>query len=233
MKRITNLLSLLTLTAIISCGGNAGQENTGKENSSQKCDTTEWKDLLANGLEDFDIHGGQAMYDYDHGSGILTGTSGDEQRNTFLCTKEEYADFILEYEVKVDTSLNSGVQIRSHLKEEGGIPDRVYGYQVEIDPSSRSYSGGLYDEARDRDWIQSLSENPEAREAFDQEGWNHFRVVAVGDHLQTWVNGVKAADVTDERDASGIIGFQVHAIKSEEPLKVQWRKLRIKTISCE
>ena len=55
--------------------------------------------------------------------------------NTFLCTKKTYGDFELEFEVRVDNQLNSGVQIRSKTKQQGKIPDRVYGPQVEIEAS--------------------------------------------------------------------------------------------------
>ena len=64
--------------------------------------------------------------------------------NSFLATEKEYGDFILEFEVLVDPEMNSGVQIRSQ-----SLPayqnGRVHGYQIEIDPSKRAFSGGIYD----------------------------------------------------------------------------------------
>ena len=38
---------------------------------------------------------------------------------------------------------------------------RVHGYQVEIDPSDRAWSAGIYDEAR-KGWLYSLENNPKA-----------------------------------------------------------------------
>ena len=152
--------------------------------------------------------------------------------------------FVLEYEVKVDTALNSGVQIRSHQYEadttititnsEGEQverqvnKDRVYGYQVEIDPSPRSYSGGVYEEAR-RGWLQDLSENEEARNAFQPTEWNKFRVEAIGDTIRTYVNGVLATDLVDDEAESGFIALQVHGISEDEgPYQVMWRNIRLK-----
>ena len=50
--------------------------------------------------------------------GIITGVSKVGTPNTFLATKKEYSDFILEYEAKIDSGLNSGVQIRSLCKSD-------------------------------------------------------------------------------------------------------------------
>ncbi len=144
----------------------------------------------------------------------------------------------------VDTALNSGVQIRSNQYEadttititngEGEqverevTKDRVFGYQVEIDPSPRSYSGGIYEEAR-RGWLNDLSENEEARNAFKRDDWNQFRVEAIGDTLRTYVNGVLATDITDSETASGFIALQVHSIpEGKGPLQVMWRNIRLK-----
>src|SRR5512140_318429 len=45
--------------------------------------------------------------------GTIKGTTVVNSPNSFLCTREKFGDFILEYEVWVNTNLNSGVQIRS------------------------------------------------------------------------------------------------------------------------
>ena len=77
---------------------------------------------------------------YSVSDGVITGTTGPG-KNTFL-TRGPFADFELEFEVKCDPGLNSGVQIRSHLYEKAtpqeSNPKRVrekgemYGYQCEI-----------------------------------------------------------------------------------------------------
>src|SRR5213079_2932899 len=99
-----------------------------------------------------------------------------------LCTERDYGDFTLELEFKVHPKLNSGVQIRSQCFEENReieydgktikIPaGRVHGYQVEIDPSDRAWTGGIYDEGR-RGWLNDLKNNEPARQAFHQNEWN-------------------------------------------------------------
>jgi hypothetical protein len=126
----------------------------------------------------------------------------------------------------VDPTLNSGVQIRS-ASVPGYRNGVVHGYQVEIDPLNPGQSGGIYDEER-RGWLQDYTKNNErAKGAFKNGRWNKYRVVAKGDHLQTWVNGVKIADVTDSVSRYGFIGLQVHS-HDRAGSEVRWRNLRVK-----
>lgn len=153
--------------------------------------------------------------------------------NSFLCTERDYGNFVLEYEFLVDPRLNSGVQIRS-LSRSDYRDGRVHGYQVEIDPSSRAWSAGIYDEAR-RGWLYPLSRNPEGGAAFRQNDWNTVRVEAVGPSIRTWLNGQMTANLVDDMTASGMICLQVHSIRDPgvEGAQVRWRNLRIKTSSLE
>jgi hypothetical protein len=183
--------------------------------------------------------GGKAKYHVEEGQ--IVGTCVPNTGNSFLCTKRNYADFILELEFKVNPKLNSGVQIRSHCFDEKKtleangkkitIPaGRVHGYQVEIDPSERAWTGGIYDEGR-RGWLNDLKKNEAARKAFKQNEWNTFRIECRGDSIKTWLNGVAAADLKDAMTPSGFIALQVHAVgKEEEPREVRFRNLRLKEL---
>lgn len=204
--------------------------------------------LSGDSLDGWVQRGGDAEYELV--DGMVVGTSVPNTPNSFLCTENAYTDFVLELEFRVDNGLNSGVQIRSNVFDEpttvvwteGGeekdrtIPaGRVHGYQVEIDPSDRAWSGGIYDEAR-RGWLNNLAgdENRPAREAFKNEAWNHFRIVAQGDSIRTWINGVAAADLTDSMTDEGFIALQVHGIGDDENRigkQVRWRNIRIQELN--
>ena len=182
--------------------------------------------------------GGKAKYRAEDGQ--IVGASVPNTGNSFLCTKRDYADFILELEFKVDPQLNSGVQVRSHCLEEEKTVElagkkiripagRVHGYQVEIDPSDRAWTGGIYDEGR-RGWLNDLKNNEPARKAFKQSEWNLLRIECKGDSIKTWLNGVPAADLKDGITPSGFIALQVHAVKTNDPLEVRFRQLRIKEL---
>ncbi len=171
--------------------------------------------------------GGKARYHVEDGA--IVGTTVPNTPNSFLCTEKTYSDFILELDFRIDPGLNSGVQIRSQsLKSYKN--GRVHGYQVEIDPSVRAWSGGIYDEAR-RGWLNNLADNEPARKAFKNGEWNRFRIEALGDSIKTWLNGVPAADLVDSMTPSGFIALQVHSTKSQKPLHVWWRNIRIRDLS--
>jgi len=172
--------------------------------------------------------------------GALVGRTKAGSPNTFLGPAKEYGDFILEFEVKMDPRLNSGVQIRSHeydgetqviLNNNGPhkrtFPKgRMHGYQVEIASASDGSAGGIYDEAR-RGWLQDVLDIPGCTKAFVDDEWNRYRVDAYGDRMRVWVNGEACADVVDPLDQTGYFGFQVHSFKGDTPAEVAWRNIQI------
>ena len=167
---------------------------------------------------------------YQVADGEIVGTTVMGSPNSFLATEKEYSDFILEFEVMLDNDINSGVQFRSIADPD--IQDgRVHGYQFELDPSDRQWTGGIYDEAR-RGWLYPLSLNPEAQSAFKKGEWNKMRIEAIGNKIKTWVNGVPVASLVDNMSREGIIALQVHSIGNEEDAgkEIKWRNIRIKTI---
>lgn len=206
-----------------------------------------WQNLFdGKTLDGWVQRNGKATYAVE--DGVIVGTSAQGSPNSFLCTKRDYGNFVLELDFKVDPRLNSGIQVRSESK-----PDhdngRVHGYQVEIDPAEepfsgepvnrradgsavpagaepRRWTGGIYDEAR-RGWLCTLAENEPARRAFKPGEWNHFRIAAQGDLIEVELNGVKAGRVNDAMTPKGFIALQVHGTDSREPLEVRWKNIRL------
>jgi len=169
----------------------------------------------------------------------IMGTTNEGSPNSFLCTNKEYGDFELEFDVRVHNKLNSGVQIRSQTKKTAGKgknakAGRVNGPQVEIEASGENgaEAGYIYGEATGRGWL-TPKDKLKPHKHFKDGEWNHFRVVAVGNRIQTWINDVAIADLVDEdiykTHPKGFIGLQVHGIKKGDgPYFVSWRKIRIK-----
>lgn len=185
-----------------------------------------WENLFnGKNLKNWTKLNGTAEYKVQDGA--IVGISKMNSPNTFLATKKMYSNFILEFEFKVDNELNSGVQFRS-LSDKNIMNGRVFGYQFEIDPSGRAWTGGIYDEAR-KGWLYDLAQNPEARNAFRKGEWNSARIEAIGNSIRTWVNKVPVANIIDEQTASGFIALQVHAIgnPTQEGKTVAWRNIRI------
>ncbi|HVZ98146.1 MAG TPA: DUF1080 domain-containing protein [Chitinophagaceae bacterium] len=164
--------------------------------------------------------------------GMIVGSTVLNSGNTFLITEKEYGNFILELDIKVENDkLNSGVQTRSHFDPSGrqgkGL---VYGRQVEVDPSPRKWSGGIYDEGR-RGWLYPLSLDTNAQDAFKLNEFNHYRIECIGNETKTWINGIPAADLVDTLDPKGFIALQVHTISDAAAAnkKVYFKNIRIKT----
>jgi len=164
--------------------------------------------------------------------GVIIGSAVANTPNTFLISEQQYEDFILELEIKVDhESSNSGVMVRGQYDPEGKEGQgRVYGYQVELDPLERAWSAGIYDEAR-RGWLYPLTLNPEARSAYKAGEFNAYRIEVIGNEIKTWLNGQEVAYLVDDTDAKGMIGLQVHSIRNPEDAghKTYFRNVRIQT----
>ncbi len=188
----------------------------------------DWE-MLFNGKDftGFKQLNGEANYTVE--DGMMVGTTKHNTPNSFMATEKTYGDFILEVDLLVDPSMNSGIQIRS-LSNSDYRDGRVHGYQVEIDPAERAWSGGIYDEGR-RGWLYPLDLNPKGRTAFKNGVWNHYRIEAIGNSIRTWVNGIPCSDLVDDMTSEGFIAFQVHGIgeNSEEGKQIKWKNIQIKT----
>ena len=203
--------------------------------SSTTCAAESVKLFNGKDLTGWTQRGGAAKYSIEGDE--IVGRSVPDTSNTFLATDKEYGDFALELDFKIDDpTFNSGIQIRSHARPKGD-GEQVYGYQVEIDPrTDRSWSAGIYFEAgnehRQAGWLNDLAKNEAARNAFKLGEWNHLKIVAQGRHIQTWINGVPAADFMEDNDdafaPSGFIGLQVHSVgDAKEPKEVRWRNIEL------
>lgn len=208
--------------------------------ASQK-DGAGWQTWFKDGLDGGRVVSGTASYKVEQG--VLIGTTTEGSPNSFL-VKGPYKDFELEFDVKVDDALNSGVQVRSHIAKEGdpapggskkgkSLPaGRVYGPQCEI--AINGTAGDFYDEARRATWWSILTNTESirtdaAKAAFKKGEWNHYRIVVKGDRYQSFVNGVPTADFRQPNDPEGYIGFQVHGIKAGTgPYSVRWRNVRFR-----
>ncbi len=222
--------ALATTAAVCAAAAFAAQPKAG------------WVSLFdGKSIDNWVVKGGSAKYHVE--DGMIVGTTVERSKNTFLCTKRDYADFELELMVLCDKELNSGIQIRSHvytkptpqaskqnkMRETG----EVYGYQCEITTADKCVAGNFWDEGRWTKWHDDLTKKPGACAAFKDGQWNHYRIVAQGDRIRSWVNGVACADFRDPLDATGFIGLQVHSIPAGKgPYKVRWKDVRIRELKA-
>lgn len=161
----------------------------------------------------------------------------------FLVTEDAFSDFIFEGEVHLpDGKANSGFMFRCHVE-----PNKVFGYQAEVDGSDRRWSGGLYDEGR-RGWLwpskagkskeenvlahqeksQAYFKKPEVAGALKRNGWNHYKITCKGSSIKIEVNGVVTTEYSDDMDAKGHLAIQHHGEKGQT---YRFRNLKIQKLS--
>ena len=233
MIRITAiLLATCTLASAADNPANA-KDNT----LTQKQKDEGWQCLFdGKTLGGWSVKSGTATYKVDEGT--VLGTTAKGSPNSFLVTDKAFRDFDLTFDVLLENKeLNSGVQIRSKLKE-APFGGRVYGPQIEIE-AGPGQGGFIYGEAAGG-WQspEPTSKDPKVNkhDHFKNGEWNHYRVQAVERKIETWINGNKIADLTyDEKryadNAEGIIGLQVHGVGDRGPFQVRWKNIYLKELA--
>jgi hypothetical protein len=190
----------------------------------------EWVELFnGKNLKGWEKIDGAAEYRVEDGEVI--GVSKTGTPNTFMATKKVYGNFILEYEMKMDRGLNSGVQFRSVALQPDGT-ERVNGYQVECDDhDNRPWAGGIYEEAA-RGWLYPMAYNMCVAKENKRGEWNKVRIEAVGSTIRTYINGFNFANLVDDARPEGFIALQVHGIGNNTALEgkeIRWKNIRIIT----
>lgn len=154
------------------------------------------------------------------------------EKKFFVITDKLYSDFVFEGDVFIpEGKANSGFIFRGLVE-----PNKVYGYQAEVDgDANRKWSGGLYDEGRRMWFISPIKADPEsvkafrarAGDAFKRNDWNTYRITCQGKKIKIEVNGVVTTDVEDDKDATGVIAIQHHGEKGQT---YKFRNLKIKEL---
>lgn len=150
----------------------------------------------------------------------------------FLVTEKTYGDFVFEGEVLLpEGQANSGFMFRAHAE-----PNKVFGYQAEVDGDpKRVWSGGLYDEGRRMWFCSPIKGNAESETAFKaragstfkRNDWNQYRITCKGNKIKIEVNGVVTTEIEDDKDARGVIGIQHHGEKGQT---YKFRNLKIQEL---
>jgi hypothetical protein len=241
MKRTKNYLKSITLMVIVlpvvfsmGCKDQVGEKS-------------EWKPLFdGETLDGWKAVSGEAEFYVE--DKMIVGKS-ELNKGAYLVTEKNYEDFVLELDAKIDTGLNSGIQCRGYIwpedtttmyksgNQEGTIREMTWeagyvtGYQIELDPSDRAWSGGLY-EPGNRGWLVTLKHNEAARKSYDPLDWNHFKIRMEDDRIKTWVNGTLAVNAPDTVWTSGFIGFQLHKAYHErqDGKHIRFKNIKIKAL---
>ena len=209
MKVVASLGSLVV--ALVLCAGCGATPSRRALPLFDAMPYAEWR--VVGGTARFEV---LSLPPEDRGAGPTLVGQGPIPRNGFLASPRELHDFRLAVEVRLGSAdsprgegMNSGIQIRS--REQDGT---IAGLQIEVDPTERRWSGGVYDE-RGRGWLAPLKDDPAAMAAFRPGEWNLYEIECIGPRVRTRVNGVACAEWHDGI-VSGMLAFQVHGGKACE-----------------
>lgn len=167
-------------------------------------------------------------------NGAIVGDTGNGlSYNTFLCSKKEYSDFELSFQVRLkDGKGNSGVQIRSQIVDKDKLA--VGGPQCDI---GAGYWGSLYGERFSKEGkiggghMIKASDPNKINAVLKAKDFNDYSIKAVGKHVTVKVNGETAVDadfpIIPEK---GIIAFQIH---TGGPMEVTFKNIKFKDLATK
>jgi hypothetical protein len=136
-------------------------------------------------------------------------------RNQFLCTQQEFSDFILRVKFKLigdPAHANAGIQIRSRR-----IPNsnEVSGYQADV---GQKYWGALYDEGR-RWKVLAAPPWEDVQSIIKREDWNEYVIRAEGRQIKLELNGrttVNYSEPDEQIEQRGCVCLQIHSGPASE-----------------
>lgn len=192
-------------------------------------------EMLFNGkdLKGWKTRGGESLFEVK--AGCIRSVCKPDSASTYLCTeREDYADFLLSFETKFVVETNTGMMIRAQAKGPKG--NTVFGPQVEHEPYThgRGWSGGIY--GQDCGgwfypvWLKEHAETRKAQHLKKADEWNRVTVLAKGDTIKTWLNGVPVAHWKTDTYKKGYFGLQMHKGKQGEVL---WRDLKLQMLNAK
>ena len=255
LKGIGGLVLLASLVVNCTSGGSQGNNQSEAEEASQ----SEYVDLF-DGKSLSGWRGDTSLWRVEDGAIVGEIKPGKElDRNSFIIWDGgQPADFELIADYKLTGNGNSGFNYRS--EELPDLPYALRGYQADID-AANTYTGQNYEErartilafpgqqvrlppvdgeigdyAKGNIWTAaeetgSLGDRDSLKTHIKSEDWNELRIVAKGNHLQHYINGVLMSDVTDDdeknRKFEGLMGFQVHV---GPPMTIAFKNIRMKQL---
>ncbi len=186
-------------------------------------------------LEGWQILGGDAKFTIEENS-IKLNQKANTNEHTFLVTKTEYKDFILEMDCKKDSGFYYGILFRAQ-KTPDTAHVRLYGYQVKVDHNkNRNWTGAIFDDFGNTwNWINTLEEDQRAQKALKEEGsWDQYRIEALGNNIRVWVNGIPTANIVNSKYKKGFVALKINFLgnKPENEKPSAWIKnIKINTAS--
>lgn len=184
-------------------------------NTDDEPELTDGFEPLFNGtdLSDWEPLGGTCQFEVEGDE--IVGTCVPGSNSTYLSTKRnDYSDFIFTCDMKWVVDGNTGVMFRAQVRDGKNDSKVVFGPQAEMEglEQGRGWSGGIYGQSCGGYFYPLwLDAHEEVRNALVKDDWNRVTILAKGDAVKTWVNGIPAAHwVGDGTYDKGFFSLQIH-----------------------
>lgn len=223
MKTLTSIKGLLVTALLLLSTATFAQK-----------DNAPWKSLFnGKNLDGWKMVGDKGDAFVENGE-IVIRRKVNTKEHTFVTSKRNYSDFILEVDFKMDApGWSTGVLVRcvDANPNSDTTKVRLYGYQIKIDNTARNWTGGIFDDFGGTwKWMYDLKQNDPARQAFKIFGWNTFRIEAIGNNMKVWLNGVPSTNLINDKYAKGYIALKIHSLGADSKDKdvlVHFKNIRI------
>ncbi|MFG0328069.1 MAG: DUF1080 domain-containing protein [Phycisphaerales bacterium JB037] len=145
--------------------------------------------------------------------GTLIGRNGPGH----LFTDRMWSDLEIRAMVRVNERGNSGLYFRTVPRPED--PNTwPLGYEAQVDNHDpKNFTGVIYDRAWSNDHDQPITRD---------NAWFDYRIIARGDHIQTFINGVPMVDTRLDLFDLGHIVLQTH----HQGNQIEWRDIRVREL---
>lgn len=176
-------------------------------------------------LEGWNLINGDLPFTVENGE--IRGVTAEGVKTRYLATDKQYGDFILELEMNNSEGENSGIQFRSIQAPQ--FKAGLTGYQMEVDPSPRAWTGGIFFEGMGQ-WRHPPIDNRRCLKAWNNQDWNRLRIEAKGNRLRTFVNDQPCAYLYDDTLETGYIALQIHSVNQfmgRANATTRWKNIRI------
>ncbi len=157
--------------------------------------------------------------------GTIQGRRGPKNSEGYLATEEIWSDFRVRGEFKMLGDGNYGLFYHSRIKpKDDGYPV-ISGVQGEVMPGRPAETGRLYESYR-RGWLMPKNHTDIGSWALREGEWNSIEIRTRGNHVTSWVNGIRVIDLVDPAPQvfEGSFALQLH---TGDGAGIDWRGLYV------
>ena len=163
--------------------------------------------------------------DFSVSNGTIQARRGPKESEGYLATEERWTNFRVRGEFRMLGDGNYGLFYHSTIRYRNDGYPLISGVQGEVMPGRPAETGRLYESYR-RGWLVDKDHADIGSWALREGEWNAIQIRSQGNHVTTWVNGIRVVDFFDASPQlfEGSFALQLH---TGEGSGIDWRELYV------